>query len=1117
MFLDILVEVLAPIIVCLLTYPLASRLFKDKYGFADTLVVSLILSLAFLLLLPYCISIIFDSGFRIVSWIIFLIGLVSIFLNSKIFVCKTKLLLSKFYNSILNRNLLNITFGFVLIGFFIKYIYYILIRAVTDWDAIKTYLIYSKAIVLADSIPLVAFDFARLTKPVGISFLYAWSYSLSESTSAETFRLIPIAFTLITVLLVYLVAREVSSDSIAKCAAIIFIILPLHDSILYYCLYYPDIAFYSLILSAFYFLYKYSKTFDLRFCIFSGLAIGLSSILKAQIILYFIPIIIVFISLIRYKALRIITSFSVPFIFLFILFLIDSSNTFSLKYTDSLVLVVFAIMSSFMTFLVEKRHKIKDNLLRFSIPLKGLFVCICASSVALLWYLRIYFEMGTLIWLSSINELDLQWSISILSDSLSQTILSQSPIYLFFIFISIFVHPILGSVWLIPKIIGIVKSNNKIMMVHIWVIGFIISFLLYSFSRIITHSSFNLNPRDLVPLAPFFSIYAAIGLFALAVRLNKALRYLIVLSITLLFGCISLAQSLLLLYFPPDYLKEILIRTANFSLTSLKLFAHGSPDVALNWVLFGIIIGSPLLILLLMKKCYAYLLKRKKIHRVVIHFHFKQIRFQKQAVACLIVPILFLGLLIVPYVSLTHQYGNGDILSFEENQDLILSGSTYSNILDYLRNNTDNGDVIFTIGTASTRLQYKLDTVKFVDLTLADNLATFRGLIESNSTQDILSTLQSLNVRYFMYSTSKSDGLALEDWLLSNSLLLDVVLDSRYFTLRMSSGSWILFELNVIDNSQTALWTENNFVEYTLFSNSTAATVLLDDGQDNFWSAQKWGSGNISTPLIKNCSHEQQSGAESRQILVNDGNGSRWRIYHTYEQEQNWAEFNTLSFYWFGANTGALFSIYIDAPDSTNRWYIRIAENWSGWKRLILPIDNFVSVGSPSECSVKEISMGFYSEDNVSGTWLLDNLTLANFYSEGNWIYTPSSQSDGLNYSFIDNNGILNFTVWGTPKNHVALKTQNIPSLRTEFCSYMLCLVKGTENARWVFTFTFANGTSYYFPYWKTPTSGWYLYVIDMSTIPQLQNQTFSNIAFLNLMTDDGKPASIYVDFYQIR
>ena len=1116
MITDLLVEITAPFVLCFLAYPLAHRVFRSKeQNSGEVLVASFILSFLLIILLPYGVGVIIGGGFALTSWVIYLLGIFSITFSIKWFFKDIQISLKKVRSAISRLQLLDMVFVLILIGFLFKYIYYLSVRAVTDWDATTGYLVYSKAISLSDHVPLTAFDFSRYTKPMGISFLYSWIYSLGTSVSEENFRLIPIAFIIVTLLLIYLITKALSSPSVAKIAVMIYMFLPLQDSILYYCAYYPDIAFYALILSVFYFLYKYVNTLEIKFCLISGLGLGLSLVLKAQTALFFVPILLVFVVLSNKKLIRVVMPFALSFAFLVFLILTSSgSASFSkILTTESfLALALIATLSSIVAFAVQSQNKTFGYEKLSILPVKGLFLFLGASCIALVWYLRNYLTMGTFIWLSSIKEPNLQWSIGILSDTAVKTP-SQPQTLLLFVGLSILVHAILGSAWLVPRIIGLakVRGNKHVLLIHIWVLGLIIAYILYAFNGIL-FSSFTLNPRDLVSLAPFFSIYGAFGLIAIAKYFSRTKHDLVILCLLLFFGVVSLTQSLLMLYYPPSFLYEFFNQTAKLSLSSWSSLAHGPPEVALNWLLFGVAVSSFLLIPLVFLKSAKHFLHRKTTEAVICNDLRKSVVYKK-VIVFLLISVSFLTLLIVPYVALTYQYGDGNIFAFKENQERMIYNGLYTDILPYLRNNTSNGDVILTVGTGNTGLQYKLDSVKFVDLTFPDNLAAVRSLVDSNSTEDIAAMLHTMHVRYFLFPLGGGYGESFVGWLFNNSHLIHAVLDQRFAVLKLNSGGWVLFEITN-RNPANFGWEQDDFTEYKF--SETNPRVIVDDGQESFWTGDLWGNGSISVPLITTNLIEKQSGAESGQITVGNGNGSRWRIYHSYTEKQDWGQFEAVSLYWFGANTSKTLNIYIDAANSTNRWIRQITENWLGWKRLVIPLGDFIKIGFPSKNEVKEVSIGFYNEDNVSGTWLIDR-AIVDADGRGDWIFTNNPQAEGLDYNFVNYTGVLNLTVWGREEGFASFQNKKIPALPTSEFHYVLCVVKGTENARWLFRLFSSNGTSYDFPWWGAPTADWKLYLFDLSTIAVFQNTTLRNDAYLALKTTDGKPASIYIDLYQIR
>jgi hypothetical protein len=1116
MYIDTLVELISPIILCFAAYLLARRFFKpSQNGLGITLIVSFVFGFFFILLVPYTISLIFNAGFRLSSWIIFFLGTCFVVVNIKYLIEDSRSVFNKIKTSWKTKNYFNILFMLIIIFFLTKIVYYILIRAVTDWDATTGYLVYAKSISINDTVQLTAFDFSRFTKPMGISFIYAWTYSLSSSISFENFRLIPLAFIAVTLLSVFLVAKEFCSNTVAKLSVIVFMVLPLQDTLLYYAIYYPDVAFYALILIVFFFLYKYLNTLELKFLLVGGISLGLSFILKAQTILFLPAVFFIFLPLIRTKYLRIFCSLLISISFLFLLSFITPFPLSNLLYQNSIIFLCFVILASCIVslFIETFQKKVVHPPIKFKSLIIGAVVFLGSTSIALLWYLRNFVEMGTLIWLSSINEPNLQWAISTLS-TLTPKVAPQSFLLLVFVALALLVHPVLGSAWIIPKVVGFFKAKKdyKIYLIGVWILGFSIAYIMYAFA-VLVNSPFTLNPREIIPLAPFFSIFSAIGIYALSERLTGTWKNTVALCFLLLLGFFSLLQSLILLYYPISSFSDFFKNLSKLSLSTWPVLAHGAPDSALSWLLFGLVIGSLLLLPILIKSVISHLPTFKTFFHNKIHLEINRSEHSKNVFIFLLIASAFSALLLVPYIQLTYSYGGGNVLAFGSNQEKALYDGLYTDILTYLRDNCKANDVVLTIGTGSTGLQYKLDSVRLIDLTFPDNLASLKSLIDSNDTVSVINILENLKARYFLFSISSSQPFV--SWLFANSHLLQTILNPNVATLVLSSGGWLLFQ---IDNSSSRIgWIMDDFKQYQgdYFSEDNT-TMIVDKAQSFFWTGDAWGSGNITVPLVSESLTNLKEQGQG-QINIQNGTNSRWRIYYSYQSNQDWSFYKTPSIEWFGENSGKTLCVYIDAPNSSNRYIAKIPENWLGWKKVIFPFSDMIQVGMPSLKQIKEISIGFYDDDNISGIRFIGSVILSP--QNYDWIFTNNPQSEGLNYSFtnFENGNILNFSVWGKAEGFVSFKNLHMPSISTQQYNYIFCLVKGTENARWMFRLYTTNGSSYDFPWWGTPNADWKLMIFDMSTIQEFKNATLRNDSYLNVKTIDGNTASVYIDFYQIR
>lgn len=100
LLLDLFVEIAVPIIICFLAYPIVKCfVIKNDDDRANAIVSSFILSMTFLLLLPYCVVIVFGGAFQIASYALFLVGLLSITIIAR----NQTLKISGLFNNLKNR------------------------------------------------------------------------------------------------------------------------------------------------------------------------------------------------------------------------------------------------------------------------------------------------------------------------------------------------------------------------------------------------------------------------------------------------------------------------------------------------------------------------------------------------------------------------------------------------------------------------------------------------------------------------------------------------------------------------------------------------------------------------------------------------------------------------------------------------------------------------------------------------------------------------------------------------------------------------------------------------------------------------------------------------------
>lgn len=167
-------------------------------------------------------------------------------------------------------------------------------------------------------------------------------------------------------------------------------------------------------------------------------------------------------------------------------------------------------------------------------------------------------------------------------------------------------------------------------------------------------------------------------------------------------------------------------------------------------------------------------------------------------------------------------------------------------------------------------------------------------------------------------------------------------------------------------------------------------SILVEDQQTSFWGPSSAGVGAIGLPILSNDGSSKVTGSDGLAINVGSGSSSVWGLTHSYEQSQDWSDYDFLTFYWFGRNDSAKYVLNFFSPDSANRFRIEFADTWSGWKKVILPLDastgqytlngvtfEMTVYGDASWSSVCRVDFGLStSNPNLVGEWFLDQFGL---------------------------------------------------------------------------------------------------------------------------------------------
>lgn len=158
------------------------------------------------------------------------------------------------------------------------------------------------------------------------------------------------------------------------------------------------------------------------------------------------------------------------------------------------------------------------------------------------------------------------------------------------------------------------------------------------------------------------------------------------------------------------------------------------------------------------------------------------------------------------------------------------------------------------------------------------------------------------------------------------------------------------------------------------YSPPTLVAHIFGHDQPDFWVPIGWGNGIISVPKTSWQKDSDFNGTYYLQLSVGTGDFANWGLEHMYLQTLNWSNFRFFCFWWNGHSGGSTINVYAQLPDPNNVAIATVKEDWTGWRRLMIPFSSFQASGNPSWSSVKYLRIGLYSSQK--GTWQLPSVDI---------------------------------------------------------------------------------------------------------------------------------------------
>ena len=156
-------------------------------------------------------------------------------------------------------------------------------------------------------------------------------------------------------------------------------------------------------------------------------------------------------------------------------------------------------------------------------------------------------------------------------------------------------------------------------------------------------------------------------------------------------------------------------------------------------------------------------------------------------------------------------------------------------------------------------------------------------------------------------------------------------------------------------------------------------TEIYDD-DETFWTLEGLGSGSYAYTGVEETTVVKK-GSSSYKLASSAGSFSWCRFRHWYGSGQDWSAITHIGIWMLGANTTREFRMDISSDAGDNTWsnskYFTIADDFVGWRRIVLPIEGFTTLGgSLNWAAVRGIAIRSQENANWNGTVYFDRLVL---------------------------------------------------------------------------------------------------------------------------------------------